>query len=443
MNESILYGEKMSIEVCGGNKVEGSLKIQGSKNAVLPIMAAAILCDEITVIENCPDISDVHAMAEVIRGIGCETTYRDHCLTINPAAIRNAVIKEEKAGEIRASVLLLGSMLARFGQIQIDYPGGCSIGSRPIDFHLKAFRKMGATTIENEDSICCETKGHLQGTEITLGFPSVGATENVILAAVLAEGTTVLQNAAREPEIVELCAFLRAMGAAIEGEGTEKIRIHGVSALHAVRWRLGSDRIVLLTYAMMVAGCGGYAFLETFSTFSESEAEVLARLGCHIRQGADGIHISQEKRPEAIPYLCTEPYPGYPTDGQSLLMAVLCKSGGTSIIEEAVFENRFRMIRQLRKMGANIDYVSNRASITGVTRLHGAAVEADDLRSGAGLLIAAGMADGTTLISREHFIYRGYEDIVRHMRKLGLDAKYSAKEEGAKWKKDCGKTENG
>lgn len=422
-----MYGERMSIEVCGGNRVEGSLKIQGSKNAVLPIMAAAILCDEKTVIENCPDISDVHAMAEVIRGIGGEVTYEKHRLTIYPAGIQNAVIEEEKVHEIRASVLLLGSMLGRFGQITIDYPGGCSIGSRPIDFHLKAFRAMGVLTIEKEDCICCEAGGHLQGARTLLEFPSVGATENIILAAALAEGTTEIENAAREPEIVELCSFLKAMGALIEGEGTERIRICGVSKLHAVKWQLGSDRIVLLTYAMMVAGCGGEAFLGTKRSFSQTECDILSRLGCQMEKEKKGIRIMQEKRPEPISYLCTEPYPGYPTDGQSLLMAVLCKSGGISIIEEGVFENRFRMIRQLRKMGANIDYVSNRASITGVTRLHGAVVEADDLRSGAGLLIAAGMADGITHVTHEHFIHRGYEDVVGQMRALGLDVKYSDK----------------
>ena len=423
-----MYGERMSIEVCGGNRVEGSLKIQGSKNAVLPIMAAAILCDEITVIENCPDISDVHAMAEVIRGAGGEVEYRNHCLTINPAGIQNTAIEEERAHEIRASVLLSGSMLARFGKITIDYPGGCSIGSRPIDYHLKSFRQMGVQITEKETYICCEVPGHLRGANIRLSFPSVGATENIILAAVLAEGTTEIENAAREPEIVELCSFLTAMGAVIEGAGTEWIRIRGVSKLHAVKWLLGSDRIALLTYAMMVAGCGGKAFFETERSFSKIEYKILSRLGCRIEREESGIRVIQDKRPEPVYYLRAAPYPGFATDGQSLLMAVLCKSGGVSMIEEGVFENRFRMIRQLRKMGANIDYVSNRASITGVTRLHGAIVEADDLRSGAGLLIAAGMADGVTCVTNEHFIHRGYEDIVGQMRALGLDAKYKEKQ---------------
>ncbi|MCH5252888.1 MAG: UDP-N-acetylglucosamine 1-carboxyvinyltransferase [Lachnospiraceae bacterium] len=408
--------------------MRGEVRIQGSKNAVLPMMAAAVLCEEITVIENCPDISDVHAMAEVIEDIGGCVTYENHCLTIDAAGIRSKSIEEKKVKEIRASVLLTGSMLARFGKVTIDYPGGCSIGSRPIDFHIKAFHKMGVVTTEDESCIRCETNSSLRGTAIELEFPSVGATENIILAAVLAKGVTWIQNAAREPEIVEFCHFLQTMGAKIKGEGTEHIIIQGVSKLHGIKWRLGADRIVFLTYAMMVAGCGGEAYLETDSDTPPKEITVLSRLGCQIRLESKGISIQQESRPNSISYICTRPYPGFPTDGQSLLMAVLSKSGGISTIEESIFENRFRMIRQLRKMGANIDYVSNRARITGVTKLHGAKVEADDLRSGAGLLIAAGMAEGITTVSREHFIHRGYEDVVTHMRKLGLTAKYRREE---------------
>lgn len=428
MTENILYGEKMSIEVCGGNPVRGKVRIQGSKNAVLPMMAAALLCDEITVIENCPDISDVHAMAEVMEDIGGRVTYEDHCLTIDASALGNKSIEEKRVKEIRASVLLIGSMLARFGKVTIDYPGGCSIGSRPIDFHIKAFRKMGVVTTEEENYIRCESASALKGAAIELEFPSVGATENIVLAAVLAEGVTWIQNAAREPEIVEFCHFLRTMGAKIKGEGTEHIIIQGVSRLHGVKWQLGADRIAFLTYAMMVAGCGGEAYLETDSDTPPKEITVLSRLGCQIRLGSKGIFIRQQSRPNPIPYICTRPYPGFPTDGQSLLMAVLCKSGGVSTIEEGIFENRFRMIQKLRKMGANIDYVSNRARITGVTKLHGAAVEADDLRSGAGLLIAAGMAEGVTTVYKEHFIHRGYEKVVEQMQNLGLTANYHKEE---------------
>lgn len=413
----------MAIEVCGGSHVQGILRVQGSKNAVLPMMAAAILCQGETVITNCPDITDVHAMAEVICGIGGKVTYKEHCLTIDSSSVLAGEMEEERVKEIRASVLFLGSMLARFSQIKIHYPGGCSIGSRPIDFHLQGFAGMGVRTTEQEEYICCEAPEGLHGASIRLPFPSVGATENMLLAAVRAEGMTKIIHAAKEPEIIELCGFLRKMGAKIAGEGTDCIAIQGVRELHPVQWRLGTDRIALLTWSMMTAGCGGDLFLETDSQMSAAEKEVLTSLGCRLQWEAAGVRVVQQSVPRPVPYLCTRPYPGYPTDGQSLVMAVLCKGSGMSIIEEKIFENRFRMIYQLKKMGANIDFVSNRACITGVTRLHGAEIWADDLRSGAGLLIAAAMADGISRISGEQYIYRGYEEIEEQMRQIGVEVK--------------------
>ncbi|MCI8793111.1 MAG: UDP-N-acetylglucosamine 1-carboxyvinyltransferase [Eubacterium sp.] len=412
----------MAIEVCGGSRVQGTLRVQGSKNAVLPIMAASVLCQGETVITNCPDITDVHAMSEVIRRIGGQVTYEKNCLVIDSSAVGTGAIEEEKVKEIRASVLFLGSLLARFSKVKIHYPGGCSIGSRPIDFHLQGFNKMGVVTSECGEYICCEAADGLCGAEIAFPFPSVGATENIILAAVLAEGITRIKNAAREPEIMELCGFLRRMGARIHGDGTSQIEIQGVRCLSPVQWQLGTDRIALLTWCMMAAGCGGDIFLESTQGLSKSEMGILSALGCEVWHNPVGIRVSQQSVPQPVSYLCTKPYPGFPTDGQSLLMAALCKGSGVSILEEGIFENRFRMIRQLRKMGANIDAVSNRACITGVTRLHGADVEADDLRSGAGLLIAAAMAEGVSRVSGEHYIYRGYEAVEKQMQKLGIGA---------------------
>lgn len=412
----------MSIEVCGGKRAEGKLRIQGSKNAVLPMMSAALLGDEPCVIENCPDITDVHAMAEVIETSGASAVLQGHTLTLASENIHSGVIKGEKAKEIRASVLLLGSLLHRFGQVCMDYPGGCSIGSRPVDFHLQAFQKMGAVVKEAENGICCEVPGKLHGATIRLPFPSVGATENILLAAVKAEGTTWIQNAAREPEIVELCRFLREMGASIEGEGTSHILVLGKKRLHGVTWTLGADRIAFLTYAMMTAGCGGDCFFSLGDTAPAKETGVLVKLGCELSVEHEGVRVRQMGCPRAVANICTGPYPEFPTDGQSLIMAVLTKSTGVSLIEEGVFENRFRMIRQLQKMGANIDCVSNHACVTGVTRLHAADVHADDLRSGAGLLIAAAMAEGRTIVSGDRFIRRGYEDVVGQMKQLSLDA---------------------
>ena len=410
----------MAIEVCGGSRVQGTLRVQGSKNAVLPIMAAAVLCQGETVITNCPDITDVHAMSEVIRRIGGQVTYDKNCLVIDSSAVGTGVIEEEKVKEIRASVLFLGSLLARFSKVKIHYPGGCSIGSRPIDYHLQGFARMGVITSECGEYVCCDAVDGLHGAEVSFPFPSVGATENMILAAVLAEGTTKIRNAAREPEICELCGFLRKMGAKIQGDGTSLIEIQGVACLYPVQWKLGTDRIALLTWCMLAAGCGGDVFLETDLRLSKAEEEILSALGCQLWYNPAGIRISQQSVPKPVSYLCTRPYPGFPTDGQSLLMAALCKGSGVSTLEEGIFENRFRMIRQLKKMGANIDAVSNRACITGVTRLHGADVEADDLRSGAGLLIAAAMAEGVSRVSEEQFIDRGYEAVEEQMCTLGI-----------------------
>ncbi len=412
----------MAIEISGSSRVCGALEIQGSKNAVLPIMAASVLCEGETVIKNCPDILDVHAMGDVMRGIGGRVQYRDHELVLDTSRIEDGRIREKKAGDIRASVLFLGSLLARFHSVSIRYPGGCSIGSRPIDFHLRAFRQMGAVVEELPDRVCCRAEKGLHGADLPLCFPSVGATENIILAAVMAEGTTVIRRAAREPEIRELCDFLNAMGAKIRGGGSDVIHIEGVRRLRPVHWQLCSDRIVLLTWAMLTAGCGGEAEFEKAAPFSEAERQILQKTGCRIEESGDRIRIRQGSVPRPVPYVRTSPYPGYPTDGQSLLMPVLCRGSGVSTIEEGIFENRFRMIRQLRKLGADIDYVSNRARITGVTKLHGAEVKADDLRSGAGLLIAASMAEGVSRISNEDYIHRGYEDICGQLRALGIKA---------------------
>lgn len=415
----------MAIEISGGSKVCGELSIQGSKNAVLPIMAAALLGDGRTVIENCPDIRDVHVMAQIMRSIGAVVDYEDHVLTVEASSVDQTFVSDSCAGDIRASVLFLGSLLSKYGAGGIRYPGGCSIGSRPIDFHLQAFQKMGITVEEKEEEIFCGVEDCVRGASITLTFPSVGATENILLAAVMARGETIISGAAREPEIVHLCHFLNAMGAKIQGMGTDTILIEGVRELRGVTWQLCPDRIVFLTWALLTAGCGGEASLWMKDEIPVAEREVLTKLGCQIYEQPGRYVLVQKGMQKPIRYLRTRPFPGYPTDGQSLLMPVLCKGMGISTIEEGIFENRFRMIRQLKKMGADIAYVSNRARITGVTRLHGASVTADDLRSGAGLLIAASMAEGVSEIGSEIYIERGYERVIEQMRALGIQARYS------------------
>ena len=414
----------MAIEICGGCRLSGEVPLQGSKNAVLPLMAASLLCEGQTIISNCPEISDVQAMQEVMQGLGSRITLDKHSLCMDHSHCEKCCICQDKVRELRASILLMGSCLARFGEVTIAYPGGCSIGKRPIDFHIEAFRKMGVTIEEKEDKICCFCDKTLHGADIKLPFPSVGATENVILAAVLAKGETMIQNAAREPEIVELCCFLRQAGAHISGEGTSRIRIKGQKKLYGVPWKLCGDRIVFLTFVMLVAGCGGEITLLTEDLFGEKERTVWHELGGCESVKDHTVILSKAGVIRPIHYLNTGPYPEFPTDGQSLLLPVLAKANGVSTIEERVFENRFQMIGQMQKMGANIDSVSNRARITGVTKLHGADVLAQDLRSGAGLIIAAAMAEGTSRIRNEEYIQRGYEDIVDNLNRLGIRAQY-------------------
>lgn len=411
----------MAIVVNGGKQVFGTLSIQGSKNAVLPIMVAALLAEGQTTITHCPDISDVRAMIEVLESLGAVASLAEGNLSLDSGSMKAKKICQRKVQDIRASILLMGFSLGRFQQVTIAYPGGCSIGERPIDFHIDAFRCMGVIIDEQENELVCRCQNRLHGADIVLPFPSVGATENILLAAVLAEGKTTIENAAREPEVIELAAFLRHMGADIQGEGTSRIQITGKKRLQAITWQLSQDRIVFLTYAMLLAGCGGNANFQMSPRYLSKELYVLEKLGCECTIQNDNIHICRRRAIRPIHYLSTGPYPEYPTDGQSLLLAVLTKAQGNSTIEETVFENRFQMIGQLRAMGANIDAVSNRARVIGVTKLHGAHVETPDLRSGAGLLIAAAMADGESYLTNEGYIARGYENIVENMCALGVD----------------------
>lgn len=413
----------MFIEIEGGKKAAGELSVQGSKNAVLPMIAAAILCKEPVVLERCPKIQDVYAMISMLRSIGVEVFWDDDALVIDAADIQSCVITEPSVGEIRASVLFLGSLLGRCGQGAIGMPGGCSIGARPIDYHVDAFSKMGIAVYTEKNQIFCKVVE--SGTDqIRLPYPSVGATENVILYAVLGTKKIHLENAAKEPEIVELCRFLRSMGADIRGEGTTCIEVQGVRRLHATKYCLPTDRIVFLTYAAVAAASGGDVFLKTKGGGFEAECSYLTKAGCQIQQQKDGIRV---KRPGAIcpiPYVETGPYPAFPTDAQSLFLALLTKATGESVLAESVFENRFLVAAQLRKMGADIEVTERRACVRGVTKLHGDSVVATDLRSGAALMVAAVMADGVTRIGQCHSILRGYEWPVECLRYMGICAGY-------------------
>lgn len=409
-----------TIHIRGGNPLFGETKVQGSKNAVLPIMAAALLIEGTSVIRNCPRISDVYQMQTLLEDIGCKVTWGDRSLEINASRVNEKVMNGEAVTEMRSSIMLLGAMLGRIGEVSLVHPGGCVIGERPIDLHLEALRKMGVTIQEEECSFTA-VADRLTGGEIRLPIASVGATENVLLSAVKADGVTVLKNAAKEPEIVALCNFLIRAGAEIDGAGTDTLKIKGVKSLHPTEFSVPPDRIVAGTYLAGVLGAGGHVFLEDAPVeHMEAMIAVAGRMGAEIYVGNRGMSVIMEQAPKPVPYLKTEVYPGFPTDMQSLFMAALTRAKGYSVLEEDIFENRFRIVPELQRMGADIAVDDKKAVIQGKACLKGTYVTAEELRGGAALVIAGCMAEGETIVGNRHFISRGYEDIVRDLRNLGV-----------------------
>ncbi len=410
-----------AIHILGGNALFGETKIQGSKNAVLPVMAAALLIKDVCMIENCPHISDVYHMQQLLESIGCKAVWSNGTLTIDARNILEDTMSGDHVTGMRSSITLLGAMLGRIGEVTMAYPGGCVIGERPIDMHLNALRRMGVAIYEKEGCFTARAKT-LEGAVIRLPVSSVGTTENVLLAAVMAKGVTVIQNAAKEPEIVTLCEFLREAGAVIEGIGGSVLIIQGGHRLHGVRFKVPADRIVAGTYLMSVLGAGGHIFLEDAPVAQmRSMLRVAEEIGAEIHVTREGLNIIAKEYKKPIPYIKTEIYPGFPTDMQSPLMAVLSTCEGKSIIEETIFENRFRIVESLRKMGARIELKGRRqAVIQGVDSLLGCEVAAEELRGGAALVIAGSMALGETVVKNCHFIERGYEDICRDYRNLGV-----------------------
>lgn len=412
-----------TIHIRGGNALFGETKIQGSKNAVLPVMAAALLIEDVCIIENCPRISDVFHMQQLLREIGCKVKLTNHTLTIDARNISEDTMSGENVTGMRSSIMLLGAMLGRVGEITMAYPGGCVIGERPIDLHINMLKRMGVSIHEREGSFTARVT-NLEGTVLRLPISSVGATENIILAAVKAKGVTVLQNAAKEPEIITLCEFLREAGAVIEGIGGSVLIIQGGHTLHGIHFSIPADRIVAGTYLMSVLGTGGHIFLEDAPVSQmRSMLKVVKDLGAEVSISKEGLMIIADEEKEALPYpLKTEVYPGFPTDVQSVLMAALTTARGVSVIEETIFEDRFRVAPQLCKMGASIELNGKRqAVIVGVDSLLGCEVAAKELRGGAALVAAGCMALGETIVTNRHFIERGYEDICRDYQNLGVN----------------------
>jgi UDP-N-acetylglucosamine 1-carboxyvinyltransferase len=405
--------------VSGGRPLKGDIRVRGAKNSALKLMAASLLAEGTFAIENMPDIADISTMRAVLDRLGCSTRSEAGTMTIAVPAEIGTEAPYDLVRAMRASIVVLGPLLARGSRARVAMPGGCNIGSRKIDLHLRGLERMGAT-IEYDHGYLNAT-GSLHGAQIALDFPSVGATEHLLMAAVLAKGVTVLENAAREPEIQDLAAMLRRMGANIEGAGTPTITIDGVDRLHPVVHRVVGDRIEAGTFLIAAAATGGDVVVSDARTeHLDLVLSKLADAGANIEANADTIRLSMERRPRAVDFV-TLPYPGFPTDLQPQMMVLCALAEGTSIATENVFESRFMFVDELARMGADIRTEGHHAVIRGTEELQAAPVSAPDLRAGAALVIAALAAKGTTEITGLGYIDRGYEDFEGRLRSLGAD----------------------
>ncbi len=420
-------------KIKGGKRIEGSIDVCGSKNAALPILAASILTGDECLIEGCPEISDVDKMKYIIKNTGGRLKEEKGSLIIDSSFLDNAEIPRERMQSMRSSVFMAGPLLSRLGHAEIYSPGGCRIGRRPIDMHISVLEAFGVKIDCEDEKIVCEApREGLTGADIKLQFPSVGATENAICAAVCAKGNTIIRGAAREPEIEDLAEFLKSCGAKIEGAGSNIIKIEGVKKLHGTHHKVISDRIEGGTFMLAAAATGGRLFLRGgVIAHMEAFASVLALCGCGISVYEDGIEIYGPQRLRGIEKLVTAPHPGFPTDMQPQMMAVLAAADGDSLIEENIFENRFATAKELNKMGACIEICGRNAIIKGVRCLKGADTEASDLRGGAALVVAALAADGESSVSGICHIERGYCRLGERLASLGADIR----------KEKCGQSE--
>ena len=412
-----------AFQITGGEPLIGSIDIQGSKNASLPILAASLLHQGITVLYGCPNILDVRYMIEIIRSLGCKIEWNSEFLQIDASEVDVEHLSRSCLGKMRSSILLLGALIGRCGKLKLDYPGGCTIGARPIDMHLNAFKSMGVQIKEVDDQIICYTD-KLYGKRIVLPYPSVGATENLMMAAVWAEGVTWIENAAKEPEVIELARFLNQMGGCIHGEGTDRIGILGKCSLHDVAYKITGDRIVAGTYLLAAAGTKGRIEIRGVQVKDlQAVLHICEEMGCRIQKSEKSVFLESKHRLFSVKDIHTQPFPGFPTDMQSQLMAVLSTAKGVTIIHEHVFEKRFRTAKELGRMGADIQIKNNRAVIRGVESLKGYSVSAMDLRGGAALIIAGLMAEGDSIVENSIFVERGYQDICKDLRQLGANIK--------------------
>ncbi len=407
--------------ISGGRKLTGAASAAGAKNAVLPLLAASILGEGESVLKNCPALSDVYAMLGILEATGCRTEFTGRKISICADEMKETLLHGDLVRELRSSVFLLGPVLASRGSVRMRFPGGCAIGRRPVDIHLEALRKMGAEIGEEEGMIVCRAE-KLHGAAVRLPFPSVGATENIMMAAACAEGITVIRNAAREPEIEELQNFMNKMGAEICGAGTSTVIISGREKLSGTEWTVMPDRIEAGTLILAAAVTGGEVFVRgARADCMEAFLSCMKTCGVAIDVREDGIGARAPERLSAAGKVSTRPYPGFPTDLQSQLLAAMAASDGVSVIEENIFEDRFKVLKPLRLMGADITLCGRSACVNGVGRLHGARVRAEDLRGGAALVIAALAAEGETMVENIGLIDRGYDKLERTLNGLGAE----------------------
>ncbi len=406
------------IVIEGGYPLCGVVNIQGAKNSILPILAAAFLADGDCIIENCPDISDTHAAIEILRALGSTVTIHGNTVYINSDCACGFEIPDSLMRKMRSSIMFLGAILGKKNRALVSFPGGCELGPRPIDLHISSLSKMGVDIREEFGYLDCECK-NISGAVIDLSFPSVGATENIMLAAVKAEGTTVINNAAKEPEIEDLQNFLVKMGAKISGAGSGRIVIDGVRKLTGARHSVIPDRIVTATYLCAVAATGGNALLKhANASHLGTLLSFLRESGCEINDYGDSLQISCDGL-RGGHTVRTMPFPGFATDAQAVCMAMMCKAKGSTVFIETIFESRFKQVGELLRMGAKITTEGRVAVVEGVKKLYGTTVEASDLRGGASLVVAGLSAEGTTVIDNAEHIYRGYENIEKNLSELG------------------------
>lgn len=415
--------EKLLIE--GGHTLSGTVDIHGAKNSVLPILAATLLMDGVSEIDNCPRLSDVDASVRILQYLGCDVTAEYPTIAVHPGGVCRTDIPDTLMREMRSSIIFLGALIARYGEAHLSYPGGCELGPRPIDLHLTALQRMGVHIEESHGHIDCRIEDELHGSDISLSIPSVGATENILLTAVTAKGKTTLRNAAREPEIQDLCNFLIAGGAKIASVGEGVLEIEGVPRLHGTAHRILPDRIEAATYICAAAITG--STLELRHLYPPHIAPVIAAVedaGCRLRRSEDRLLVAAPKKLGRLRPVRTMPYPGFPTDAAAPLLATACLAEGTVVFVETIFDNRYAYVNELTRFGARVKVEGHMALVEGVSSLSGAAVKCTDLRGGAALLLAALAAEGDSELSEIHHLLRGYEAPAETLRRVGAGIRY-------------------